>query len=109
MSGQSCLEESTPRALHLELNSRFFRPGSLILTFRNEGGCPWSCRDSGEGVDYDPDRFPAAQKHGDTHFGMTTPLRAPNGPEVAAKVAEAMRKVFESIDRLDPDEVLGDE
>ncbi len=73
------------------------------------GGCPWSCRGAGEGVDYDPERFPAAQRHAETHFGMTTPLRAPNGPGVARKVGEAIRKVFESIDRLDPDEILGGE
>ena len=89
----------------------YILPAMTVFRAKNAygGGCPWSCRESGEGVDYDASRFPAAQKHGDTHFGMTAPLRAPNGPEVATKIAEAMRKVFESIDRLDPDEVLGGE
>ena len=44
--------------------------------------------------------FPVAQKHTDTHFGMTTPLRAPNGPEQATAVAEGIRKVFENVERL---------
>ena len=44
-----------------------------------------------------------AQKHADTHMGMTVPLRAPNGPEVA----DAFHKVFEGIEELDPDQILG--
>jgi len=39
---------------------------------------------------------------------MTGPLRAPNGPDVAAKVAEAFRKVFGDIGRIDPDEILAE-
>ena len=40
-------------------------------------------------------------------MGMTVPLRAPNGPEVAKAVADAFHKVFEGIEELDPDQILG--
>jgi len=72
------------------------------------GGFPWSIRGADEGVDYSPENYPVAQKHCDTHFGMTMPLRAPNGPDLAAKVAAAFRKVFDNIDRIDPERVLAE-
>ena len=40
------------------------------------------------------------------HIGMTQPLRAPNGPEVASLVADAFAKVFDHIDQIDPDQIL---
>jgi hypothetical protein len=52
-------------------------------------------------VDYSPERFPAAIRHCDTHTGMTTPLRAPNGPEVARLTAAAIRKVMANLDQLE--------
>ena len=60
-----------------------------------------------EDISYDPKDYPVAQKHADTHMGMTVPLRAPNGPEVAKAVADAFHKVFEGIEELDPDQILG--
>lgn len=36
----------------------------------------------------------------DRHTGMTTPLRAPNGPELAKLVAEAFHKVMANLDQL---------
>jgi len=63
-------------------------------------GCPWSCAHAGS-ADYSPDRFPMATKHLNTHTGMTYPLRAPNGPEVAELAAAAIRKVMENLDQLE--------
>ena len=63
-------------------------------------GCPWACREGGE-VDYDVENFPVAKKHADWHTGMTTPLRPPNGPEVAQLVAEAFRKVLDNVDQVE--------
>ena len=62
-------------------------------------GCPWRCPHT-EKVEYDPAAYPVAQRHCDTHFGMTTPLRCPNGPNVALAVAEAFHKVFAQLDRI---------
>ena len=86
----------------------FILPAMTVFRAKNAygKGCPWSCNNAGEGVDYDPDKFPVAQKHCDTHFGMTTPLRAPNRTDVAEKVSEAFKKVFENISQIDPDKVL---
>ncbi len=63
-------------------------------------GCPWSCPHA-EHVDYSPERFPIATKHCDSHTGMTTPLRAPNGPEVATLAGHAIKKVLANLDQLD--------
>ena len=68
-------------------------------------GSPWAEHGALD-VDYRPESFPVAQKHADAHFGMTTPLRAPNGPETARAVGRAMRKVFEQIGKLDVDSLL---
>jgi len=89
---------------------RFILPAMTVFRAKNAygRGCPWSCNGAGEGVAYDPADYPVAQKHTDTHFGMTTPLRAPNGPDVAEKVGEAFAKVFANIQAIDPDRILDD-
>ncbi len=78
---------------------RFILPAMTVFQAKNAygSGCPWRC---GRDVSYDPAAFPAAQRHTDTHIGMTTPLRPPNGPEVARLVATAFRKVAEHADEL---------
>ena len=88
----------------------YILPAMTVFQARNAygGGCPWSCRGAGEGVEYRPDDYPAAQAHCDTHFGMTEPLRAPNGTDVAARVAEGFRKVLENIGRIAPEPVAGE-
>jgi len=84
---------------------RFILPAMTVFQARNAygGGFPWSIKGANEGVDYDPAHFPVAQRHCDSYFALVMALRAPNGPDVAAKVAGAIRKVFENIDRIDPD------
>jgi dTDP-4-amino-4,6-dideoxygalactose transaminase len=79
---------------------QFILPAMTVFRAKNAfgKGSPWCL---GEAVDYDPARFPVAQKHTDSHFGLTTPLRAPNGPDVARRVGEGIRKVFENVGRLD--------
>lgn len=63
-------------------------------------GCPWQCPHS-RPVEYRRDQYPVAQKHADWHTGMTTPLRSPNGPEVAEATAQAIRKIMENLDQLE--------
>ncbi len=63
-------------------------------------GCPWSCPHAAE-VDYSPEQYPVAEKHANTHTGMTVPLRAPNRPDVAEKTAAGFRKVMENLDQLE--------
>ena len=64
-----------------------------------EGAAPWDCPHAAP-VDYSLERFPVAQRHCDTHTGMTVPLRPPNGPEVARLTAAAIRKVMENVEEL---------
>ena len=86
---------------------RFILPAMTVFRAQNAygRGCPWACPLT-EPVTYDPARFPAAQRHCETHFGMTTPLRAPNGKRAVKAVARAFRKVFAQLDKLDVDKIL---
>ena len=79
----------------------FILPAMTVFQAQNAygWGCPWNCPNT-EPVEYNPADYPVAQKHTDTHFGMTTPLRAPNGTDVAEAVAEGFHKVFENLDKL---------
>lgn len=63
-------------------------------------GCPWSCPHASP-VDYDVTRYPMATKHLGWHTGMTTPLRAPNGPDLARLAGRAIRKVMTNLDQLE--------
>ncbi|MHC4592986.1 MAG: DegT/DnrJ/EryC1/StrS family aminotransferase, partial [Planctomycetota bacterium] len=80
----------------------FILPAMTVFQARNGygKGCPWSCRHAGD-VDYSPEKFPAAQKHCDWHIGMTTPIRAPHGPDIAELVAEAIGKIIDNVDKLE--------
>jgi dTDP-4-amino-4,6-dideoxygalactose transaminase len=71
-------------------------------------GSPWAEHGAMD-VDYAPERFPAAQRHAENHFGLTTPLRAPNGPDVARAMAAAIRKVFEEAGALEVEAILKEE
>jgi len=63
-------------------------------------GHPWS-HPRARPVDYSPEQFPVAGRHADWSFGMTDPLRAPNGPDVAEQVGLAIRKLIEHADDVD--------
>ena len=80
----------------------FILPAMTVFLAKNGygGGCPWECPQA-RPVSYDPDQYPVAQRHADWHTGMTTPLRAPNGPEVARLAAEAIGKVMENVRELE--------
>jgi dTDP-4-amino-4,6-dideoxygalactose transaminase len=85
----------------------FMLPAMTVFQAKNAygHGCPWTCRHA-KPVDYRIEDYPAAQRHVDTHFGMTTPLRAPNAPDVAERVGDAFQKVFADAGRLDVDRIL---
>ncbi len=88
----------------------FILPSMTVFRAKNAygGGCPWSCNGAGEGVEYNPEDYPVAQKHCDTHFGMTVPLRAPNRTDIAEQVVVAFKKVFDNIASIDPDAILAE-
>jgi len=109
------LRDAIMKALQAEgvpasVYQRFILPDMTVFQAKNAygQGCPWSCPFT-DPVEYNSDDYPESKRHLDTHFGMTTPLRAPNGPDVAEKVAAGIRKVFGNIDRIDPDKILGGE
>lgn len=79
----------------------FILPAMTVFQAKNGfgKGHPWSSPHAGP-VDYSLSQYPNAQKHSDWHTGMTTPLRAPNGPEVARLVAAAFRKVMGNVEQL---------
>ena len=88
----------------------YILPAMTVFQAKNAygSGCPWSCPSSRE-VEYNVDAYPAAQKHCDTHFGMTTPLRAPNDEDTARAVGSAIRKVFDNIAELDMEKAASTE
>lgn len=79
----------------------FILPEMTVFRARNAfgHGIPWSLPWAGP-VDYDPARYPVAKRHADTHTGMTTPLRHPNGPAVVEAVARGIAKVMGQAGRL---------
>lgn len=85
----------------------FILPAMTVFRAKNAygKGCPWECPLTVK-VEYDPAKYPVAQRHTDTHFGMTTPLRAPNGKNVVKATARAFQKVFTQLDKLDVEKIL---
>jgi hypothetical protein len=63
-------------------------------------GCPWECQYAGD-VSYDLAQYPVAKRHSDWHVGMTTPLRAPNGADLADAVAAAFEKVMANLGQVE--------
>lgn len=84
----------------------FILPAMTVFQAQNAygHGCPWDCRLT-EPVKYDPAAYPVAQLHTDTHFGMTYPLRLPNGRGYVRATARAFRKVFANLDQLDVEKI----
>lgn len=68
-------------------------------------GCPWNCPYA-QPVNYSPNQYPMAQKHCDTHTGMTIPLRFPNGLEAVELTAEGIRKVMDNLKQLESIKVV---
>jgi perosamine synthetase len=80
----------------------FALPAMTVFQAQNAygKGCPWQCPHAAP-VNYALEQYPVALKHCETHTGMTTPLRAPNGPEVAEWMARGIRKVMTNLDQLE--------
>jgi dTDP-4-amino-4,6-dideoxygalactose transaminase len=81
---------------------KFILPAMTVFQAKNAygHGCPWSCAQA-QKVSYDLKQYPMAQKHSDSHTGMTVPLRAPNGVKVAQLTARGIRKVMENTDQIE--------
>jgi dTDP-4-amino-4,6-dideoxygalactose transaminase len=81
---------------------RFILPAMTVFQAKNGygGGCPWECP-CAVPVDYSLDQYPVAQEHCDTHTCISMALRSPNGPDVARRMAQGIRKVIENIDQLE--------
>ena len=65
-------------------------------------GSPW--REHGSTVDYDPARFPNALYHSASYF-IIGDLRLPNTDELAHRIVEAVRKVYDHLGDVDIDEI----
>ena len=63
------------------------------------GGHPWSSP-LARPVDYALHQYPEAQRHCETHTGMTIPLRYPNGRAAVRLTAAGIRKVMENLEQL---------
>lgn len=93
----------------VSLWQRFILPRMTVFQAKNAygGGVPWSLPGADEGVDYTPTNYPVAQRHCDTHFTLSMPIRSPNGPEVIRRLAGGIRKVMENLDQIDPEALDG--
>jgi len=82
---------------------RFILPEMTVFRAKNAygGGFPWSIPGADEGVDYTPENYPNALAYSKCHMSIVKTLRAPNGLDVAGKVVEAVRKVFDNIDEIE--------
>ncbi len=87
---------------------RFILPAMTVFQAKNAygGGYPWAIPGANDGVDYTPSRFPVALRHCDRYFAMVMCLRAPNTPATARKIGQAIRKVFDNINKIDPQKVM---
>ncbi len=63
-------------------------------------GYPWAVPGASDGVDYSVKNFPEAIKYCYSHIAIVQILRAPNDEQMAAKVAQAIIKVFNNLDEL---------
>jgi dTDP-4-amino-4,6-dideoxygalactose transaminase len=87
---------------------QFILPEMTVFQARNAygDGYPWSIPGANEGVDYNPERFPVAQRHCESYMALVMALRAPNGPDIAERIAGGIRKVFDNLGQIDPDRIL---
>jgi dTDP-4-amino-4,6-dideoxygalactose transaminase len=87
---------------------QFILPEMTVFQARNAygDGYPWSIPGANEGVDYDSARFPVAQRHCESYMALVMALRAPNGADIAERIAAGIRKVFDNLGQIDPDRIL---
>ena len=111
---KSRFRDAVNRALNAEgiptsIWQRFILPQMTVFQAKNAygDGFPWSIPGADEGVDYTPENYPVALRHCESYIALVMALRAPNGPEISEPVAEGIRKVFENIDQIDPERILG--
>lgn len=81
---------------------RFILPEMTVFKAKNAygHGYPWSIPGADEGVDYSLEKYPNALAYSKCHMSLVKTLRAPNGLDIAKKVVEAVRKVFDNIDEI---------
>jgi dTDP-4-amino-4,6-dideoxygalactose transaminase len=81
---------------------RFILPEMTVFKAKNAygNGYPWSIPGADDGVDYTPGNYPNALRYSQCHISLVKTLRAPNGLDIAEKVVQAVRKVFENIDEI---------
>lgn len=81
---------------------KFILPEMTVFRAKNAygGGFPWSIPGADEGVDYTPENYPNALAYSECHMSIAKTLRAPNGLDVAEKVVDAVKKVFDNIDEI---------
>ncbi len=87
---------------------QFILPEMTVFQAKNAygSGLPWSLPGADEGVEYNPADFPVAQRHCESYMALVMALRAPNGPDIAEKIAAGIRKVFENLGEIDPQRIL---
>lgn len=86
---------------------RFILPEMTVFTAKNAygGGYPWAIPGADEGVDYSLEKFPNALTYSRKHISIVQTLRAPNGLDIAQQVKEGIQKVFNNLDKIDPDRI----
>jgi dTDP-4-amino-4,6-dideoxygalactose transaminase len=87
---------------------RYILPEMTVFRAKNAygGGFPWSIPGADEGVDYTPENYPNAMRYSRSHISIVQTLRAPNGIDIAEKVAKSVKKVFSNINEIDTDKIL---
>ncbi len=69
-------------------------------------GYPWTVPGADAKTNYDVENFPNADKYCYSHIALVMVLRAPNDTVMASRVAQAIKKVFSNIDKIDPDKIM---
>ena len=86
---------------------RFILPEMTVFRAKNAygHGYPWSIPGADEGVDYSLEKFPNALAYSRKYISLVKTLRAPNGLDIAAQVRDGIVKVFENLDKIDPERI----
>ena len=86
---------------------RFILPEMTVFRAKNAygHGYPWSIPGADEGVDYSLEKFPNALAYSRKYIALVKTLRAPNGLDIAVQVRDGIVKVFENLDKIDPERI----